>query len=68
MLTAMLTVENILTGTSHDVWRVNVEEDYHEQRDSGSGRSGDSRVGGVSGSGGIGDHGTGRAAPIVPAG
>jgi UDP-galactopyranose mutase len=30
MLTAMLTVQNILDGTHHDVWSVNVEEDYHE--------------------------------------
>jgi UDP-galactopyranose mutase len=30
MLTAMLTVQNILDGTTHDVWEVNVEEDYHE--------------------------------------
>jgi len=30
MLTAMLTVENILDGAGHDVWQVNVEEDYHE--------------------------------------
>jgi protoporphyrinogen oxidase len=30
MLTAMLAVENIVDGTSHDVWTVNVEEDYHE--------------------------------------
>ncbi|MCK9898661.1 NAD(P)/FAD-dependent oxidoreductase [Parafrankia elaeagni] len=30
MLTAMLTVENIIDGKSHDVWEVNVEEDYHE--------------------------------------
>ncbi len=30
MLTAMLTVENIVEGASHDVWTVNVEEDYHE--------------------------------------
>jgi protoporphyrinogen oxidase len=47
MMTAMLTVENILTGSAHDVWSVNVEEDYHEERRAG-------------------DHGTGRAAPIVP--
>jgi protoporphyrinogen oxidase len=46
MLTAMLTVENILTGSSHDVWSVNVEEDYHEQRSPG-------------------EHGTGRAAPVI---
>ena len=30
MLTAMLAVENIVTGAPHDVWTVNVEEDYHE--------------------------------------
>ena len=30
MLTAMLTVDNLVTGSSHDVWTVNVEEDYHE--------------------------------------
>jgi protoporphyrinogen oxidase len=30
MLTAMLTVQNIVEGTAHDVWTVNVEEDYHE--------------------------------------
>jgi len=30
MLTAMLTVENVL-GADHDVWQVNVEEDYHEE-------------------------------------
>ena len=30
MLTAMLTVDNIVTGAQHDVWTVNVEEDYHE--------------------------------------
>ena len=46
MFTAMLTVENILDGTTHDVWEVNVEEDYHEEKRPGQ-------------------HGTGRAAPIV---
>jgi hypothetical protein len=30
MLTAMLAVENVVDGTAHDVWTVNVEEDYHE--------------------------------------
>ena len=30
MFTAMLTVENIL-GADHDVWAVNVEEEYHEE-------------------------------------
>ncbi|MFQ1003390.1 NAD(P)/FAD-dependent oxidoreductase [Modestobacter sp. SSW1-42] len=31
MLTALLTVQNIADGAHHDVWDVNVEEDYHEQ-------------------------------------
>jgi UDP-galactopyranose mutase len=31
MLTAMLTVQNIADGTAHDIWDVNVEEDYHEE-------------------------------------
>jgi hypothetical protein len=30
MLTAMLSVENIL-GAAHDVWSVNVDAEYHEQ-------------------------------------
>ncbi|HEU0131504.1 MAG TPA: NAD(P)/FAD-dependent oxidoreductase [Mycobacteriales bacterium] len=32
MLTAMLAVENILTGAGHDLWSVNVEEEYHEEK------------------------------------
>jgi protoporphyrinogen oxidase len=41
MLTAMLSVENIL-GANHDVWSVNVEAEYHEEHadDSTSGRTG----------------------------
>jgi protoporphyrinogen oxidase len=31
MFTAMLSVENIF-GASHDVWNVNVEEEYHEEK------------------------------------
>ena len=31
MYTAMLTVDNIVTGTRHDVWEVNVEAEYHEE-------------------------------------
>jgi UDP-galactopyranose mutase len=31
MLTALLSVENILDDAGHDVWAVNVEEDYHEE-------------------------------------
>ena len=30
MLTAMLVVENI-QGANHDIWQVNVEEEYHEE-------------------------------------
>jgi protoporphyrinogen oxidase len=50
MYTAMLTAENIATGTSHDVWEVNVEEEYHEQ--AAADRPG-------------GSHGTGRDAPVL---
>ena len=32
MYTAMLTVENI-HGAHHDIWSVNVEEEYHEEHD-----------------------------------
>jgi len=31
MFTAMLTVDNIVNGTAHDVWEVNVEAEYHEE-------------------------------------
>ncbi|MEM1333544.1 MAG: NAD(P)/FAD-dependent oxidoreductase [Actinomycetota bacterium] len=31
MLTAMLTVENILDAAGHDIWSVNVDEEYHEE-------------------------------------
>ncbi|HEX3539281.1 MAG TPA: NAD(P)/FAD-dependent oxidoreductase [Acidimicrobiales bacterium] len=49
MYTAMLTVENLL-GAHHDVWAVNVEEDYHEE---GSATAASS-------------SGTGRDAPVLP--
>jgi protoporphyrinogen oxidase len=52
MFTAMLTVENIVDGTSHDVWQVNVEDEYHEE---GSAEKPYPSEGG-----------TGRAAPILP--
>jgi protoporphyrinogen oxidase len=32
MYTAMLTVENIVRGAHHDIWAVNVEEEYHEEK------------------------------------
>ena len=50
MLTAMLSVENIL-GAHHDVWTVNVEDEYHEE-------SIDSNGAGA-------DRGTGRDAPVL---
>jgi protoporphyrinogen oxidase len=52
MYTAMLTAENIATGSQHDVWSVNVEEVYHEQ-----GKKGDVPGGGT--------RGTGRDAPVI---
>ena len=51
MYTAMLTVENIISGADHDIWSVNVEEEYHEEAAPGATPSG---------------RGTGRDAPILP--
>jgi hypothetical protein len=56
MYTAMLSVENILTGAGHDIWAVNVEEEYHEEAAAGSVTPGSPSAGG----------GTGRDAPILP--
>jgi protoporphyrinogen oxidase len=53
MFTAMLTVENI-HGADNDIWAVNVEEEYHEERRTGPGE------GQPAGSG------TGRDAPVLP--
>jgi protoporphyrinogen oxidase len=50
MYTAMLTVENILGRGDHDIWSVNVEAEYHEEKDGA----------------GAGSAGTGRDAPILP--
>jgi hypothetical protein len=50
MYTAMLSVENIL-GARHDVWSVNVEQEYHEEGDE---------------EGATAESGTGRAAPVIP--
>jgi protoporphyrinogen oxidase len=52
MYTAMLTAENIATGSKHDVWSVNVEEEYHEE----SSQDDDSSRG---------TRGTGRDAPVI---
>ena len=56
MFTALLTVENICTGSAHDIWAVNVEEEYHEEAE-GVGPE----------DAGIDDSkGTGRDAPVLP--
>jgi len=58
MFTAMLTVENIVTGSQHDVWEVNVEEEYHEEATPGPKTSAGPRPDG--------SLGTGRDAPVIP--
>jgi protoporphyrinogen oxidase len=58
MVTAMLTVENILDGAGHDVWAVNVEEDYHESASVDADGSWSSRTTAAAG--------TGRSAPVRP--
>ena len=59
MYTAMLTVENLF-GADHDVWSVNVEDEYHETLSRPT-------EGLASGPGGSGSGaGTGRDAPILP--
>jgi protoporphyrinogen oxidase len=40
MLTAMLAVENILDDAGHDLWAVNVDEEYHEERSTSEGYGG----------------------------
>jgi len=52
MYTAMLTVDNLVNGTDYDVWEVNVEEEYHEEKAS-DGASAPT-------------PGTGRDAPVIP--
>ena len=52
MLTALLSVDNLLHGAAHDVWAVNVEEDYHEESSTTTPASAGS--------------GTGRDAPVLP--
>ncbi|WCO65075.1 NAD(P)/FAD-dependent oxidoreductase [Iamia majanohamensis] len=53
MFTAMLTVENITTGAGHDIWEVNVEEEYHETlSETSTSRSSSPK-------------GTGRDAPVI---
>jgi hypothetical protein len=42
MLTAMLAVEN-LNGADHDLWSVNVEQEYHEADPNGDHHAGTGR-------------------------
>ncbi len=59
MYTAMLTVENIVADAGHDIWSVNVDEEYHEEKSGGATGTGTGRdapvvprrVAAVSGSG-----------------
>ncbi len=51
MFTAMLTVQNILGQGEHDIWAVNVEEEYHEESTADAGSA---------------SSGTGRDAPVIP--
>ena len=60
MFTAMLTVENIMTGSNHDVWEVNVEEEYHEE----SGPQTQPEIADPTARP-PGAHGTGRDAPVI---
>ena len=62
MYTAMLTVENLF-GASHDVWSVNVEEEYHEINEKPS--AGAAAVAAAASSSST-ARGTGRDAPILP--
>jgi len=43
MYTAMLTIENIVDGAHHDIWAVNVDDEYHEESSSASGSGGTGR-------------------------
>ena len=44
MLTAMLAFENATIGTSHDVWSVNVDDDYHEEAKTTGATKGTGRI------------------------
>jgi protoporphyrinogen oxidase len=50
MMTAALTIENILLGAKHDVWQVNVENEYHEEGAQSDGTAGTGRQAPIMGS------------------
>jgi protoporphyrinogen oxidase len=62
MFTAMLSVENIL-GAHHDIWSVNVEEEYHE---AGSSTDKTDKTHATATPSVPGREGTGRDAPVIP--
>lgn len=71
MYTAMLTVENIVQGAGHDIWSVNVEEEYHEEKDSPDGSSEAATASDSADSASASRpsvRNTGRDAPILPKG
>jgi hypothetical protein len=43
MYTAMLTVDNIVADAGHDIWSVNVDEEYHEEKSGSGGATGTGR-------------------------
>lgn len=59
MYTAMLSVENIF-GASHDVWSVNVEDEYHEEHEGESSPDLNDDAAPAPA------RGTGRDAPLLP--
>jgi hypothetical protein len=63
MLTAVLAVENILFDAGHDLWTVNVEQEYHEEVSSDSVSNSDPVVDVTTGLEPA--AGTGRAAPVT---
>jgi protoporphyrinogen oxidase len=65
MYTAMLTVENI-HGAHHDIWSVNVEEEYHEADEARDDPAAGPRRAPTGSSTGGSGRGTGREAPILP--
>jgi protoporphyrinogen oxidase len=44
MLTAMYAVENLVLGAGHDLWAVNLDDDYHEETSSSGGTGRDAPV------------------------